>query len=333
MALRFIIFLLSFLIANRNDPSDFIEPLTMKHTLRLDGNFIFFFNDIASIQGLWCHHLEDSKRVYNLLNKLVDKLKASSTEQARAAAAAAKASAPVPINAPPTTSSATPTLNSKSVNLLQMIKVAQQSSNPQQVHQITPTSVQLPSNTPFLTNLIGPEKSEARDAPSSSSKPSNSQAPPVSTMPVLLQKLMVQEQPRSMLKEPGTAMSADELEKDLLKSANPRHQLLQDFVNSPSAISLAAVSTKSIHGSEGDGDCDITEGEILEPLETSFVVGSGTTTPVLNKEQVRHQILLQFVFFLQFISAIAHLMRTDDEFVTQIHQAYVDALNRRLNLD
>ncbi|KAF1759775.1 hypothetical protein GCK72_016242 [Caenorhabditis remanei] len=121
-------------------------------------------------------------------------------------------------------------------------------------------------------------------------------------------------------KEPGTAMSADELEKDILKTAKPhRNHLLQDFANSPSAISLAAISTRSVHGSEGDQDVDVAEGEVLEPLDTSFVVGSGGQTPVLNKEQ--------------FISAIAHLMQNDDEFVAQIHQAYIGALNRRLNID
>ncbi|EFO94749.1 CRE-DCAP-1 protein [Caenorhabditis remanei] len=266
----------SFLIANRNDPTDFIEPLTLNHILRLEGNFIYFQKDKSSIQALWFHEATDTQRIYNLLQKLVDKLKASTTEQARAASAAGgaatKASAPVPTSAP---------APSKTIDLLQMIKSAQSQSNSVNV-------------TPAIT------------------APVTTPAPAPEQMPALLQKLM--------FKEPGTAMSADELEKDLLKTAKPhRNHLLQDFTNSPSAISLAAISTRSVHGSEGDQDVDVAEGEVLEPLDTSFVVGSGGQTPVLNKEQ--------------FISAIAHLMQNDDEFVAQIHQAYIGALNRRLNID
>lgn len=278
----------SFLIANRNDPTDFIEPLTLNHVLRLDGNFIYFYKDQTSIQALWCAQTDDTAKVYNLLQKLVDKLKASTTEQARAAANKASPavvppvapSAPVATSAPaPAPVSQAPSA-SKTIDLLQMIKSAQNPSKPA-------------ASTPTTPSISTP-------------------APAPEQMPALLQKLM--------LKDPGTIMSADELEKDLLKTAKPhRNHLLQDFVNSPSAISLAAISTKSVHGSEGEQDVDVAEGEILEPLDASFVVGSGLQTPVLNKEQ--------------FISAIAHLMQTDDEFVSQIHQAYISALNRRLNLD
>ncbi|CAD6197173.1 unnamed protein product [Caenorhabditis auriculariae] len=138
------------------------------------------------------------------------------------------------------------------------------------------------------------------------------------SMPVLLQKLMIQEQPRTVLKEPGTAMLSDELEKDLLKSAKPKNILFQDFANSPSAASLAAFSTRSVHGSEGENEQEIAETESVAP-ESSFVMGSGTNTPPLNKEQ--------------FASALLHLMQTDDQFLCQIHQAYIDAINRRLRLD
>uniref|UniRef100_A0A1I7U939 mRNA_decap_C domain-containing protein n=1 Tax=Caenorhabditis tropicalis TaxID=1561998 RepID=A0A1I7U939_9PELO len=262
----------SFLIANRSDPSDFIEPLTMNHMLRLDGNYIQFHKENSSIQALWFHQADDSLRIFNLLQKLVEKLKASTTEQARAAKT--KVSAPVPTAAPATPASAP--APAKTIDLIEMIRSAQK-----------PTI----SAPPTATAPPGPAPEQ---------------------MPPVLQKLM--------LKEPGTAMSADELEKDLLKTAKPhRNHLLQDFANSPSAISLAAISTKSVHGSEGDPDIDVAEGEILEPIDTSFVVGSGQDTPILNKEQ--------------FLSAITHLMQSDDEFVSQIHQAYVSALNRRLHLD
>ncbi|PIC37566.1 hypothetical protein B9Z55_016150 [Caenorhabditis nigoni] len=270
----------SFLIANRNDPDDFIEPLTLNHILRHDGNFIYFHKDTNSIQALWFAQVEDAQRIAALLQKLVDKLKGSTTEQAKAAAASSNKASPAPqLSTPVPTSAPAPAQNSKTIDLLQMIKSAQNSSKPTIAVKDSPPAISTPA----------PEQ-----------------------MPALLQKLM--------LKEPGLAMSADELERDLLKTAKPhRNHLLQDFANSPSAISLAAISTKSVHGSEGDQDVDVAEGEIMEPLDASFVVGSGIETPVLNKEQ--------------FLSAIVHLMQTDDEFVSQIHQAYVSALNRRLNID
>lgn len=195
---------------------------------------------MASIQALWFHQIDDAQKIYNLLQKLVNRLKGSTTEQARAAKAASEApqaSVPAPTQAPAAPAQApqmAPQAPPK-VDLLQLIKSAQ---NP-------------------------PQKSAAT----------------IEQMPPMLQKLM--------LKEPGAAMSADELEKDLIKSAKPhRNHLLQEFTNSTSAISLAAVSTKPLHGSEGDVESDIAEGEILEPLDASFVVGSGEQTPVLNKEQV-----------------------------------------------
>ncbi|ULT98081.1 hypothetical protein L3Y34_005725 [Caenorhabditis briggsae] len=270
----------SFLIANRNDPDDFIEPLTLNHILRHDGNFIYFHKDTNSIQALWFAQVEDAQRIAALLQKLVDKLKGSTTEQAKAAAASSNKASPAPqLSTPVSTSAPAPAPTSKTIDLLQLIKSAQNSSKPTIAVKDSPPAISTPA----------PEQ-----------------------MPALLQKLM--------LKEPGLAMSADELERDLLKTAKPhRNQLLQDFANSPSAISLAAISTKSVHGSEGDQDVDVAEGEVLEPFDASFVVGSGIETPVLNKEQ--------------FLSAIVHLMQTDDEFVSQIHQAYVSALNRRLNID
>ncbi|KAF1759776.1 hypothetical protein GCK72_016243 [Caenorhabditis remanei] len=236
-----------FLIANRNDPTDFIEPLTSSHILRLEGNFIYFQKDKSSIQALWFHEATDTQRIYNLLQKLVDKLKASTTEQTRAASAAGgaatKASAPVPTSAP---------ASSKTIDLLQMMKSAQSQSNSVNV-------------TPAITT------------------PVTTPAPAPKQMPAWLQKFI--------FKEPGTAMSADE--KDLLKTAKPhRNHLLQDSANSPSAISLAAISTRSVHGSERHQDVDVAEGKVLEPLDTSFAVGSGGQIPVLNEEQKTNQFVV-----------------------------------------
>lgn len=72
---------------------------------------------------------------------------------------------------------------------------------------------------------------------------------------------------------PSSMLNADELEKDLMRTAKPRncqfqarYQIIydyiqiefQEFINSPSAASLNALSTRSVHGSEG-GDRDLTE--------------------------------------------------------------------------
>ncbi|KAF1759753.1 hypothetical protein GCK72_016220 [Caenorhabditis remanei] len=147
---------------------------------------------------------------------------------------------------------------SKTIDLLQMIKSAQSQSNSVNV-------------TPAITT------------------PVTTPAPAPEQMPALLQKLM--------FKEPGTAMSADELEKDILKTAKPhRNHLLQDSANSPSAISLAAISTRSVHGSERHQDVDVAEGEVLEPLDTSFVEGSGGQIPVLNEEQMIDQFVVDCYF-------------------------------------
>uniref|UniRef100_A0A0K0DRW9 Uncharacterized protein n=1 Tax=Angiostrongylus cantonensis TaxID=6313 RepID=A0A0K0DRW9_ANGCA len=50
---------------------------------------------------------------------------------------------------------------------------------------------------------------------------------PVSEMPVLLQKLMIQEQPKLISKAGSTMLTSEDLEKDLLRSAKPKHTQVQ----------------------------------------------------------------------------------------------------------
>ncbi|KAE9415137.1 hypothetical protein Angca_009334, partial [Angiostrongylus cantonensis] len=114
---------------------------------------------------------------------------------------------------------------------------------------------------------------------------------------------------------------------ELLKSTQPQKSVTLDMLTSASAASLAALSNRSVHGSDGEADPNDVSSflNLLRRIVSSrvvaddsiFTVGSGSTTPPLNK--------------LQFASALIHLMQTDDHFLTQIHQAYVDAINRRLN--
>ncbi|PAV55830.1 hypothetical protein WR25_21538 [Diploscapter pachys] len=162
------------------------------------------------------------------------------------------------------------------------------------------------------------------------------------TYPEMLQKLLLQE--RNVTNKepplnttgvasqvplpPSSMLNADELEKDLMRTAKPRncqfqarYQIIydyiqiefQEFINSPSAASLNALSTRSVHGSEG-GDRDLTE---LDPADTSllpptvFQLGpsgltSGQSTPLLSKEQLA--------------AALIHMLQNDDDFITNLHQ-------------
>ncbi|ETN79429.1 Dcp1-like decapping family protein [Necator americanus] len=106
---------------------------------------------------------------------------------------------------------------------------------------------------------------------------------------------------------------------DLLKSTQTTPSV-QEMYTSASAASLAALSNRSVHGSDGEADANEVESIVSSRApadDSTFAICSGSTTPPLNK--------------LQFASALIHLMQTDDHFLTQIHQAYVDAINRRIN--
>ncbi|CAI5448943.1 unnamed protein product [Caenorhabditis angaria] len=269
----------SLMIANRQSPQDYIEPITSTLKINNDEQYIFFCKQDGTINGLWCYDPRDTSRIYKLVERLITKI---NKETKQASATSSSASVPGPTSSAPT--------DSRSAQLLDLIRGGKHNDIKQT-----------------------PEKH--LDTPTSSTQKSPTK--PQEVMPVLLQKLMIQEQPKSALKEPGTAIPSDELEKDLLKTAKPRGNLLQDFVSSPSAVSLAAISTKSVHGSEGEEEAG-SEAEVVE-REPGFVVGSGASTPVLNKQQ--------------FLLAISHLFQTDDQFVAQVHQAYIDALNRRLRID
>ncbi|WKY07348.1 hypothetical protein Q1695_007078 [Nippostrongylus brasiliensis] len=129
------------------------------------------------------------------------------------------------------------------------------------------------------------------------------------------------ERPKVKEEEVGSSvLTSEDLEKDLLRSAKPKHAQFQEMLTSCSAASLAALSNRSVHGSDGEGDANEIESivssrpQVDDPI---FAFGSGTTTPPLNK--------------LQFAAALIHMMQTDDHFLSQIHQAYVDAINRRIS--
>ncbi|PIO75428.1 hypothetical protein TELCIR_02523, partial [Teladorsagia circumcincta] len=79
---------------------------------------------------------------------------------------------------------------------------------------------------------------------------------PVSDMPVLLQKLMIQEQPKLISKVGSTVLTSEDLEKDLIRSAKPKHCQFQEMLTSGSAGSLAALSNRSVHGSDGEADAN-----------------------------------------------------------------------------
>lgn len=90
-------------------------------------------------------------------------------------------------------------------------------------------------------------------------------------------------------------MSADELEKDLVKdlasSAKPKLNPSVDIANSSSAVSLANLSTRSVHGSEGDAENAEVESVVsnrVQPEDPAFVIGtgSGSSSPTLSKHQV-----------------------------------------------
>ncbi|CAJ0579786.1 unnamed protein product, partial [Mesorhabditis spiculigera] len=85
--------------------------------------------------------------------------------------------------------------------------------------------------------------------------------------------------------------------------------------NSTSAASLNAFSTRSVQGSE---DHDPSELDSVSIRGAEPGLGGDNDVPLLDREQFR--------------SAIAHLLQHDDDFVTQIHQAYVDVLMNRLSI-
>ncbi|CAI4221822.1 unnamed protein product [Auanema sp. JU1783] len=275
----------SLMIVNRQSLSDFIEPIHDNTCISRDKKFIFMRKSDGEINCVWVYDETECLRIFKLLERLTDDLKKGNIPSTNCEDDKIFSDTPVP---PPTV----PDSN----NLLKMLKAAQSSS-------------------PNLFKQTSQSCSESLEKECS----------PTQNLPVLLQKLLIQEQPKTIIKTPATIMTADELEKDLCKDLNntakPKHSNYQDFLNSSSAVSLVAMSTRSVHGSEADQDGVEVESVVSGKValdDPNFAVGSGSNTPLLDKSQ--------------FITAFCYLMQNDDEFVAQIHQAYTDAINRRLRL-
>ncbi|CAB3405836.1 unnamed protein product [Caenorhabditis bovis] len=284
--------LYSIMIANRQSPDDYIEPITASLQINVDNNYLFFCKTDGTINGLWFYDQKDTKRIAGLVQKLIEKVEKSQESGSPKSSAA--------------TAQAAQSIDDRSAQLMNLIRGGKHNA----IKQPTTPKKDPPSEFSTPKTLM--------ETPTSSISRTSLKPDPTPVLPVLLQKLMVQEQPRNLLKEPGAVVSADELEKDLLKTARPKQTQFADFINSPSAVSLNAFSTKSVHGSEGGDSYDVCSKETNENVEASFVVGSGSNTPPLNKEQ--------------FASALIYMFQNDDQFVSQLHQAYVDSLNRRFRL-
>ncbi|CAJ0603169.1 unnamed protein product [Cylicocyclus nassatus] len=289
----------SLIIANRQSLDDMVEPVNPLTKMKLEGHYLFVCKPDNQIYGLWFFSTEDCSRLYSLLKKLQEEIRSGK------------------IPAPPT-SEETGTLPqsvappNESNQLLDLLKSTQPASSAQGNNRENHFST-------MYTSSISQEKTD-RDKPKTKDEDMGTTGAGVTEMPVLLQKLMIQEQPKLISKVSSSALTSEDLEKDLLRTAKPKHaQFQQEMYGSVSAASLAALSNRSMHGSDGEADANEVDSVSSRAVgdDSAFTIGSGTTTPPLNK--------------MQFAAALIHLMQTDDQFLSQIHQAYVDAINRRIN--
>lgn len=212
----------------------------------------------------------------------------------------------------------------------------------------SPPQVKASSESPNLLDLIIRPTEIAdgdRNQPLKANKKSGED------MPAMLQKLLCEERqlPRGSL--PKGAVSADQVEKQLLfdQAAKQKNtEPLKKFVAEPtitsnfSCMSLGALSTTATRGSEGplnivpddlnnsaagcssnvstlknidppEKDLTAVEKDAVPQNKSSSVPSTG-----LNKEQL--------------VQALEHLLRTDDDFVGRLHLAYADSLNLRLGI-
>uniref|UniRef100_A0A914ZZN1 mRNA-decapping enzyme C-terminal domain-containing protein n=1 Tax=Parascaris univalens TaxID=6257 RepID=A0A914ZZN1_PARUN len=143
-------------------------------------------------------------------------------------------------------------------------------------------------------------------------------------MPVMLQKLLCEESTTAKRTMPVKgAVSADQIEKQFVHGDASQLLLdrlaINDIRMAPncSSASLAALSTTAVGGSDSGTIPD--EMRNAAELKRSSSADDTTPAPVpLTKEQM--------------LQALTHLLRTDDDFVVQLHRAYVDSLNYRLGL-
>ncbi|KAK5976524.1 hypothetical protein GCK32_002349 [Trichostrongylus colubriformis] len=290
----------SMIIANRQSLDDMVEPVNPLTKMNNEGHYLFFCKPDNQIYGLWFFSTEDCSRMYNLLKKLQEDIRAGKIPAPPASDGVNSSNLPESV-APP----------NESNQLLELLKTTQPASS---------THLGNHKDNPPLTARPSSSTQEKQEKPKLKEDDIGVASGPISDMPVLLQKLMIQEQPKLISKVGSAVLTSEDLEKDLIRSAKPKHCQFQEMLTSGSAASLAALSNRSIHGSDGEADANEVESIMSSraPVDDSiFTVGSGATTPPLNK--------------LQFAAALIHLMQTDDQFLAQIHQAYVDAINKRIN--
>ncbi|VDM27862.1 unnamed protein product [Toxocara canis] len=161
-------------------------------------------------------------------------------------------------------------------------------------------------------------------------------------MPVMLQKLLCEESGIAKRTMPTKgALNADQIEKQLVHGES-NHLLLDKLAVSHaklppnySSVSLGALSTTAVGGSDSGtipdeaanteqsfsrSACNNKTFRVASELKRSCSANDTNTAPIvpLTKEQM--------------LQALTHLLRMDDDFVVQLHRAYVDSLNYRLGL-
>uniref|UniRef100_A0A914CRX3 mRNA-decapping enzyme C-terminal domain-containing protein n=1 Tax=Acrobeloides nanus TaxID=290746 RepID=A0A914CRX3_9BILA len=202
----------SFMIANRQSLTDFIEPITPNLKLKLELPYIFIHKPDGSITGLWFPKNEECSKIFELLNKIIE------------------ANGTVPdslfVKAPGSVS-ATP-VTSKPIN-------------PITATPFSTDNTQLERNEPKPIMTISPQKLSMpkRDVPShpSSAKPNLSDiVGPATTMNAFVSP------PKRI---PNTKISNDSLENGMAKafaSTTLNEAKSNQINNAPSIQSSAAVS-------------------------------------------------------------------------------------------
>ncbi|VDK53244.1 unnamed protein product [Anisakis simplex] len=308
----------SMIIANRQSLCDHIEPIIPSLRIWEKSPYIFFkkmevclyrwmiLNVFAEneITGLWFYEREDCVRIYKLLRRLLSE---TSTPQP-----------PAPATASSNTTSVQ-SIQDASFDVLSLLSCPQQTQNVSQ--QITTEQ-----------NANKPQTLDERV----SELPSKDGSCGTFEMPAMLQKLLCEESGIAKRTMPlKGALNADQIEKHLVQGDS--NLLMDKFLTDPklsthfSSASLAALSTTAVGGSDtgtlpdeatGAGDQSFsTKNRNVTELKRSCSVDDTTNQiPIapLNKEQM--------------LQAMMHLLRTDDDFVAQLHRAYVDSLNYRLGL-
>lgn len=307
----------SLMIANRQSPNDMIEPITSSIRIKIDLPYLFFCKPEGEIRGLWFYKETDCHRIFQLMERILNDLKQGKDT----------CDSLIPIstevNASPTPPPQPPSLSTDEANsILSMLRAAQsgatrkqsQGSSPAPPPTTSAPTTQTVNTMQVLTN------SSASAANAYTRQPTPPSAQGGTELPVMLQKLFDPTQNAPSSKASVSGVTADDLEKDLLRTARAR-LTMQEFVNSPSAASLQAFSTLSVHGSED-----------LDPQEIESVrsVGGRADDSVMQEDQ--EALDVPALDKEQFGAAIQHLLSNNDEFLSMLHQAYIDALNKKFRI-